>query len=115
MRERSGDSLNWCQFAKSNIYIYILFFSISSRFVFVSLFVFLSPLFLSKAEMGVRGLHCWKRMNFEQKERSLIIPTCAQLHGRVEMKPLAVSPLAPPSVCMHLCLIFLSGTISPAS
>lgn len=71
--------------------------------------------FLTKAETEARGPRCWKRMNFEQKERSLIIPTCAQLHGRVEMKPLAVSPLAPPRVCMHLCLISLSGTIRPAS
>lgn len=40
---------------------------------------------------------------------------CPASNGTLEMKPLAIAPLALPIVCIHLCLIFFSGTISPAS
>lgn len=50
-------------------------------------------------------------------ERHLIIPHLCPAAGgeKVEMKLLTVSQLAPPCVCIHLCLISLSGTISPGS
>lgn len=47
---------------------------------------------------------------------SLIIPTCARLQWEAQkMKPLAVSPPTTSRVCIHLCLVLVSGTISSVS
>lgn len=90
------------------------------------------PIFISQSFLGVRdcriAVSMWgcsllsvvttgKGLTLNCGERNLIIPhLCpAAGGGKVEMKLLTVSQLAPPCVCIHLCLISFSGTISPGS